>query len=75
MSEKCIQRQTFAYMIRNLFRVKEFADKLMPLVVELSRDRVVLVRITLAISVSMILKETPEAANMLGETIFNIRQD
>ena len=62
-------------MIRNLFKVKEFADKLMPLVVELSRDRVVLVRITLAISVSMILKETPEAANILGETIFNIRQD
>ena len=75
LSEKCIQRETFAYMIRNLFKVKEFADKLMPLVVELSRDRVVLVRITLAISVSMILKETPEAANILGETIFNIRQD
>ena len=47
----------------------------MPLVIDLSRDRVVLVRIALAISIAEILKTTPEAATIFSEAIHNIRQD
>jgi len=62
-------------MIRNLYKIKDFPDKLMPLVVELSKDRIVVVRITLAISISLILRESPEITSAFGEAIFNLKQD
>lgn len=75
LSEKCIQRETFAFMIRNLYKIRDFPAKLMPLVIELSRDRIIVVRITLAISISLILRESPEIAGAFGEAIFNLKQD
>lgn len=38
----------------------------MPLVVDLSRDRIILVRITLAMSIAEILRNSPETTNMFG---------
>ena len=62
-------------MIRNLYKIKEFPEKLLDLVVELSKDRIIIVRIALAISISHILRSSPEAAGMFREAIANLKQD
>ena len=51
-------------MIRNLYKIKEFPIKLMDLVRDLSKDKIIIVRIALAISISQIIKEDPAASNL-----------
>lgn len=55
VSEKYIQRQTFARMLRNLYKIDKFKDIFMDLVNELAEDKVIVVRIALAISIRSII--------------------
>lgn len=58
LSEKHVQRQTFAKILRNLYKMDNFGDKFMEVVSELSRDKIVVVRIALAISLREIAEES-----------------
>ena len=61
LSERYVQRQTFAKIVGGMFEFKKISDKyqdeLMELVNLLSEDKVFLVRITLAVSIISNLKE------------------
>lgn len=57
LSEKYIQRETFACMVRNLYKLRIFAPKLIEMVNEVAKDKIVIVRIALAISIREILKD------------------
>lgn len=56
LSEKYIQRETFAFMVRNLYKLKIFKDTLMDMILELTKDKIVVVRIALAISLREIVR-------------------
>lgn len=51
-------------MVRNLYKLKIFKEKLMELVLELTKDKIIMVRIALAISIKQIIDEEGE-----GETV------
>ena len=61
-------------MITNLYKISEFS-KLMPLVIEISRDKIIIVRIAVAIAISTILKNAPEMSDMFREAVNNLKQD
>ncbi len=52
VSEKFVQRQTFAGMTENLCKLEKFEENFMDVLLELSKDPVIIVRIALAISIS-----------------------
>lgn len=51
VSEKFVQRQTFAAMTENLCKLEKFEENFMDVLHELSKDPVIIVRIALAISI------------------------
>ncbi|CAM6005150.1 unnamed protein product [Sphagnum balticum] len=75
LSEKHIQRETFARMLRNLYRLPTFQTTFMELVMELARDKVVIVRIALAISFKEILEDCPENVGNFEELLEIFRKD
>ena len=50
-------------MITNLYKIPDFS-KLIPLLIDLSRDKINIVRIALAIAISTIVKSSPEFVDM-----------
>lgn len=56
VSEKFVQRQTFATMVENLYRLQGFEDSFMEVLLSLSKDPVIVVRIALAISINKSIK-------------------
>lgn len=59
LSEKYIQRETFAFMVRNLYRLKHFQQTLMETVKQIAQDPIPIVRIALAISLKEIIEKDP----------------
>ena len=47
----------------------------MPLVIDLSKDKIVIVRIAVAIAISTILGSAPEMDDMFREAVANLKQD
>ncbi len=62
-------------MVRNLYKLKIFKEKLMDLVLELTKDKIVMVRIALAISLKQIVEEGGESVVMFNEVIEILKQD
>ena len=48
---------------------------MMPLVIDLSKDKIVIVRIAVAIARSTILGSAPEMDDMFREAVANLKQD
>lgn len=62
-------------MITKLYHLKQFEEKLLDIVVELSKDKVVIVRIALAISVAEIIKKNPSSINLFKGVVQTLSQD
>lgn len=75
LSEKYVQRETFAWMIPNLYQLKLFEEKLLDHVELLSKDPIVIVRIALSISIAEILRKDPNSINLFSKVVQNLSQD
>lgn len=62
-------------MITKLYHLKMFQEKLLDLVIQISKDKIVIVRIALAISVSEIVRNDPPSINLFRQVIQNLSQD
>ncbi len=62
-------------MITKLYHLKQFEEKLLDIVVELSKDKIVIVRIALAISVAEIIKKNPSSINLFKGVVQTLSQD
>ena len=62
-------------MITKLYHLKQFEEKLLDIVVELSKDKIVIVRIALAISVAEIIKTNPSSINLFKGVVQTLSQD
>ena len=75
LSAQHVQRETFALMVRHLYKLKQFKGSMLELVGQVARDDIVLVRIALAISVGAILEESPGEEEVFGGVVETLKAD